>query len=317
MCPAQKEDAWLRVILLACLALVLVCAGACGGPDIARMRRAGDIDGLVRALSNDTAIVRQAAAEALVDIGSAGAVDGLMTALDHPEAETRYLAIEALVRIGDPRAVEPVLSLLAVDPNNLPLDEAVRLRPAAISMLAEMGPDAVPPFARQLQSENAQLREVAVSVLTLMNADYASPVCDGEMLGSTAYDDGSAGPHPVIIAIDQSSATNWNQFTPEGWRALGESRAIELVLCWGEAEQVVVQVCNYAGVFEKIRRVREDRQVSLREAASGRVIESTLLKGSDPRPCPREATTRSLEHDLTGSVTPQLLIEWLRPFVEG
>ena len=64
------------------------------------------IQGLLRALRDDAAEVRAAAASALADLGGAEALPELLLAVEDDDALVRQMAIAALGEIGDPRATE-------------------------------------------------------------------------------------------------------------------------------------------------------------------------------------------------------------------
>ena len=72
-----------------------------------------DVDGLVRALGSEKdSDAREAAADALGEIGDPKAVEPLIAALKDPDDDVREAAAEALGRIGDPRAVDPLNAAL-------------------------------------------------------------------------------------------------------------------------------------------------------------------------------------------------------------
>ncbi len=66
-----------------------------------------------RALSDDTAQVRAAAAVALGELGSGGALPRLLVAIDDPHPHVRQMALNALGEIGDPRAAARIVRALA------------------------------------------------------------------------------------------------------------------------------------------------------------------------------------------------------------
>lgn len=71
------------------------------GPNIEKMKEKGDIDGLVRALSDTK--VRSEAIKALVELKSK---EGLIKALKSDDAEVRIEVAETLKEIGDPYVLE-------------------------------------------------------------------------------------------------------------------------------------------------------------------------------------------------------------------
>ncbi len=81
------------------------------------LRLAGDIDGLIRALSPVHPMeVRRAAAVSLGDLVDPRAVEPLIGILGEKEGETRLAAVLSLAKIADRRAV-PALTALLADPD--------------------------------------------------------------------------------------------------------------------------------------------------------------------------------------------------------
>jgi HEAT repeat protein len=72
-------------------------------------------DGLIAALSGESAQVRELAANLLGDLGDARAVDALSAALSTDDWQVRFAIVEALGAIGDARAL-PSLERLLDDP---------------------------------------------------------------------------------------------------------------------------------------------------------------------------------------------------------
>lgn len=85
-------------------------------PDIQKLFREKDIQGLTRALSHPDLRIQWQAAQALGQIGS-DAMDYLIGALKTRKKETRIGIIEALGIIGDARAIKPLITLFQ-DPSN-------------------------------------------------------------------------------------------------------------------------------------------------------------------------------------------------------
>ena len=72
-----------------------------------------DVDGLVKALGSEKDHdAREAAAEALGEIGDSRVVEPLVAALGDTDDDVREAAAEALGKIGDPRAVDPLTAAL-------------------------------------------------------------------------------------------------------------------------------------------------------------------------------------------------------------
>jgi hypothetical protein len=107
-------------------------------PDVAALKAARDVDGLVRALWHDDIPVRVEVMDALAELRDPRAVDALLAALDSPRWDVRWSAAEALGKLGDPRSIEPLRGMLR--------DENALVRAvAAQSIEALQAPSSVPP----------------------------------------------------------------------------------------------------------------------------------------------------------------------------
>jgi len=149
VCPEQAADApfakaWSRALLGGLAQL--------WGPQV-----------LVRALMDESVRVREAAANALVEIGlqAVDAVPALIQAIRNEEEDSdlRQAASAALGAIG-PEAVPALIQALA--------DEDEHVRRAAASALRDIGPeavDAVPALIQALQDEHEDVRQAAASAL--------------------------------------------------------------------------------------------------------------------------------------------------------
>ena len=80
-------------------------------PNVKKMQKERDVEGLIKALEHKNIHVRERAAEALGELKDARAVEPLILALNG-EDEGRFQAAFALGRIGDKRAVEPLILAL-------------------------------------------------------------------------------------------------------------------------------------------------------------------------------------------------------------
>lgn len=80
-------------------------------PNVEKMKKKQDVEGLIKALKHKDGAVQKRAIEALVDIGEP-AIDPLIQALKHEDWRVRDSATETLGKIGDARAVEPLVQVL-------------------------------------------------------------------------------------------------------------------------------------------------------------------------------------------------------------
>jgi HEAT repeat protein len=126
-------------------------------------REIGDaaaVPGLLAALGDADANMREAAAEALGEIG-APAVPGLLAALRDESWQVREAAAKALEQIGAP-AVPGLLAALR--------DESWQVREAAAKALEQIGAPAVPGLLAALRDESWQVREAAAKALEQIGA---------------------------------------------------------------------------------------------------------------------------------------------------
>ncbi|MDO8842497.1 HEAT repeat domain-containing protein [Methanocalculus sp.] len=167
--------------------------------DIVKMRKSGDLPGLLSLLAHGEMDQRYAAidalgllrdpraielliettrsdtysglrwkaAEALARIGRP-AVGPLISLLDDPDEDVRWKVAIALGEIGDQRAISPLISLLA-DP-----DSYVRSR-AALA-LGAIGDRATPDLIRSLTSVDPAVRSSAASALGIIGTEEVIPL---------------------------------------------------------------------------------------------------------------------------------------------
>jgi HEAT repeat protein len=115
------------------------------------------VPGLLAALRDADADVREAAAKALGEIGDAAAVPGLLAALGDAEANVREAAAKALGQIGDAAAVPGLLAALR------DADADVRRAAAALGEIGDAA--AVPGLLAALRDADADVRRAAAAAL--------------------------------------------------------------------------------------------------------------------------------------------------------
>ena len=124
-------------------------------PDIEKMERNRDVEGLIKALRHEG--IRLEAVTALARIGKQ-AVEPLIQALKNEDRSARFSAAVALGKIGDPRAIEPLIRALR--------DEAWNVRIAVAVALGEIGDErAVGPLTQALNDNNEGVRMGAKKAL--------------------------------------------------------------------------------------------------------------------------------------------------------
>lgn len=115
------------------------------------------VTSLIEKLSAKTS--RYEAAETLINLGST-AVEPLISALRHESRDIRGNAAWTLGCIGDPRAVEPLIGELN--------DEAQENRLSASIALVKIGAPAVESLISALKGNNAGVKKLASSALSMI-----------------------------------------------------------------------------------------------------------------------------------------------------
>lgn len=139
-------------------------------PNIEKMEKKGDIEGLMKAMDYPNAGVCIGAQEALIKIGEP-AVETLIRALkDQERAQVRYNAITVLGWIEGKRAVGPLIQALK--------DESSSVRQLAARVLGEKGDSrAVEPLIQALKDENTDARNAAERALkAIVDARAVEPL---------------------------------------------------------------------------------------------------------------------------------------------
>jgi HEAT repeat protein len=127
-------------------------------PDILKMRDAGDVRGLAKALGDSNPDIARKAAAALVGLPSSGAVIPLIRSLSSPDKDIRRLSAAALGATGDPRALPVVLEATE--------DEDLGVRLEAVKALVQFhDPEANSLISRFTNDSNLDIRMAAVSAL--------------------------------------------------------------------------------------------------------------------------------------------------------
>jgi HEAT repeat protein len=146
-------------------------------PNVSKMTETGDIDGLIRALSNKNYLIREEAAEALGKSGDPRATDALLVALKDQRLGTK--GFEALGRLRDARAVEPLCDLLRRSSWFGP--------PEAVTALGNIGDRrAVEILCAALSSEDFSVRCSAIdAVAKIPDERAAEPLC--KLLEETSW----------------------------------------------------------------------------------------------------------------------------------
>ena len=138
-------------------------------PSIETMKSKRDVRGLIKALETDNVdSVRQAAAQALGEIGDARAVEYLTSLFEDQNWQLRFCAVQALGRIGDEAAVSDLRRL--IEYSYLPFDPTIynrrEIRKLAIWAIKEIGgEEAAMHLTELLQSDDAEMRSTVADAL--------------------------------------------------------------------------------------------------------------------------------------------------------
>jgi len=131
---------------------------ALGDFEKAAIQGAAGVEALSLAMKDSVYYKRQAALEAMSQIGDARVVKPILTALKDEDKNVRATAIEALSLIGDHSAVSAVIKSLK--------DKDPHVRSAAVGALTKLGdPQAVEPLTVLLKDPNWAVRESAAKAL--------------------------------------------------------------------------------------------------------------------------------------------------------
>ncbi len=257
------------------------------------------------------------ARDALIEIGE-DAVDELVDAVDSKNEQISINAIWILGELKDPRAIEPLIA--ALDNGNMEND--------ALNALCRIGDISTIDVLSKYMDEEIVIKGGLVEI----NVKYIDPVIYGEGVDAAPYDPVKLGPHPVVIADEASfevfraaegyhpdDPENWNALLPLDWQPLDDPESVELVLCWGEISEVTIDTAVYRGLSDSVKgeRVCERRTVILREAATGDIIASETILGETPKKFPDSVSGSMDDFAYKGEWTAEILIDWLRPYVEG
>lgn len=148
--------AFLHVFLLATLLSLTGCSRTV--EDVAKWKASGNIEKLIKALSDPKYEVRLEAALALGELKAADAVDDLAALYNDPETEIVMEAVNALATIGTPSTVTPLTVALQLKPVESRLTAAVKL-----GEMKAVG--AVPQLVKSLDDGEAEIQlAAAVSI---------------------------------------------------------------------------------------------------------------------------------------------------------
>ena len=106
-----------------------------GKPDISKLISKRDINGLIRALSDNEENIRCDAAKALRGFGDVRATEPLIKAFKDESSSVRRYAIEAFIGIRDPHAIGPLITMLNGPERTEAADALVKIGRPSVELL--------------------------------------------------------------------------------------------------------------------------------------------------------------------------------------
>lgn len=144
-------------------------------------------------------------------------------------------------------------------------------------------------FTRTLVDK--ELLEPTVNLNLISNK--FKPIIDGVGIANTnKFDPNSAGPHRLLILDNSGELHDWNELLPPELIPL-DYQEVELVLIL-EEQEISLGARTYTG-GPPITRYRNDLYVTIREAQSGDILLTTVIKGSEPEGFPESAPKNKTE----------------------
>ncbi len=144
-----------------------------------------------------------------------------------------------------------------------------------------------------------------------------APVADQQGVPEAGeYDEYKPGPHRVVLLDGSGALHAWNSELPDEWLpfSLGEA---ELVVILQEEQEVAYGSQLYisdSGFVSTVTRYRYEMPVQIRNAQTGRVVDETTVKGSEPGPYP--LTMPAGQTRISGGrVEKEDLIVWVGKYV--
>jgi HEAT repeat protein len=191
---------------------------------------------LERAIRDDAAEVRAAAAVALADVGAVEALSSLLVAVEDGDAHVRQMAMAAIGEIGDPRARERLRRALS--------DDRPEVRFQAIIAFSRVAPDeSTDAILRALDDPDANVRYVAIRCAEERTFcdDQAMPAAFFAKAASLLEDPDTAVRIAVAIVLARSGDRRGEPILLDVVRA-------NLTTTEAEDEAAAVELCGELGI---------------------------------------------------------------------
>ncbi len=174
----MKRRPFLSSVLLALVLMVAGCSRTID--DVAKWKAKGNIEKLIKALSDPKVEVRQSAADALGELKAEPAVDALAARYNDAEPTVVLAAVKALAAIGTESTTTPLIAALK-------LDQAAARETAAVALGMLKAAAAVEPLAEALgDSEEAVQCAAATSLGQIGDEAASKPLVQKLSSGSDA-----------------------------------------------------------------------------------------------------------------------------------
>jgi hypothetical protein len=141
-------------------------------------------------------------------------------------------------------------------------------------------------------------------------AKAMSPVLSGKGVIDAAAYTKSKGLHPVVVISSSGGIDSWTNEIPKEWRPESTSQT-QLVAVINRGAKPL-QTCAYTG--PSVTRYQYYLKADLREAKTGKLVQSTTLYGSVPGQC-RQSERMSVTTLYGSSVEFSQLKTWLQGYV--
>jgi len=137
------------------------------------------------------------------------------------------------------------------------------------------------------------------------------PVAKGEGVAQAASYTRDGGINPVVLISSSGEIHGWTDDIPTEWKPTSVEET-ELVICVGEEEEKIIEVCEYYG--PSITRYQHYVEVELREARTGKLVANTILYGSMPRHC-KQSESYSVTRLYGSDVSFDQVTGWVETYV--
>jgi len=246
------------------------------------------VDALVTALDDSDKYVSQAAYNALVESVDDQSVEQLIALLESQNSYTRQYAVELLGLLGDARALAPLKKARVDEPYEM---QAVYSQ--SIEMIGEELDKALSPLLTIFNTENLVLDPPEALQPSSKGwqsiATALAPVVQGEGVpGAAGYDRNKDGTPKLVVLRGDGRPHYINDYL--NYDLLPGSVSETELVVGVEERRVILGEQGYYFLVEQagytVERIRNESDVTVREALSGDILLKRTYKGTEPREFP-------------------------------